>query len=93
MGVGVGGKFDMTDHYTVHEAQACQVSGQDPATLPFDQGAMRKHLRPCLQRQQMDPFPALKEIMYKNRALVSEVERSTVSTGGSDSLEKMYVPM
>ena len=46
MGVGVGGKFDMTDHYTVHEAQACQVSGQDPATLPFDQGAMRKHLRP-----------------------------------------------
>ena len=34
--------------------------GQDPATLMFDQQAMREHLRLYLQR--MDPFPSLKKL-------------------------------
>ena len=37
------------------------VNGQDPAALTFDQGVMRQHLRLCLQRQQMEPFPTIQE--------------------------------
>ena len=51
------------------------VNGQDPAALTFDQGAMRKHLRLCLQRKQLEPFPTTKELKFKkNRVTGREVD-------------------
>ena len=49
--------------------------GQDPATLTFDQQAMREHLRLCLQAKRVDPFPTLKKLKFKkNRVVGREVE-------------------
>ena len=51
------------------------VNGQDPAALMFDQGVMRQHLRLCLQRQRMEPFPTTKQLKFKkNRVAGREVE-------------------
>ena len=51
------------------------VNGQDPAALTFDQGAMRKHLRLCLQRKQLELFLTTKELKFtKNRVTGREVE-------------------
>ena len=51
------------------------VHGQDPAALTFNQGAMREHLRLCLLRQQMKPFPTTRELKFKkNRVVGREIE-------------------
>ena len=36
------------------------VNGQDPSTLVYDQGSMRKHLELCLSRRNMEPFPSIR---------------------------------
>ena len=51
------------------------VHGQDPATLTFNQGAMREHLRLCLLRQQMKPFPTTRKLKFKkNRVVGRDIE-------------------
>ena len=51
------------------------VHGQDPTCLTFDQVALRQHLSLCLQRQQLDPFPTVKQMKFKkNRVVGREVE-------------------
>jgi hypothetical protein len=37
----------------------------DPATLTFQQTAMRNHLRTCLELKKMAPFPVSKSLKYK----------------------------
>ena len=49
--------------------------GQDPATLTFDQRAMREHLRHCLKAKRMDPYPTSKRLKFKkNRVIGRELE-------------------
>ena len=62
--------------------------GQDPVMLTFDQGAMREHLKLCLQAIRMDPFPTLKKLKFKkNRVVGRKVEG--LYAGGSGLLERM----
>ena len=44
--------------------------GQDPATLTFNQGVMREHLRFCLQTKKMEPFPTTKQLKFKKKRVV-----------------------
>ena len=36
------------------------VNGQDPLTLVYNQGSMRKQLEPCLSRRKMEPFSSIR---------------------------------
>ena len=40
-------------------------NGLDPATLTFQQFAMRSHLKTCLMSKTMTPFPVIKTLRYK----------------------------
>ena len=68
---------------------AALAHDQDPAIQTFNQGAMREHLRLCLQAKRMDPFPTQKKLNFKNRMVGREVESLYCTAGGSGLLERL----
>ena len=62
-----------------HSICYCFVCGKDPSQYLFDQGAMREHLKYCLEKGVMSDFTAQLRLCHRTTAIVCKMCKFTVT--------------